>query len=139
MRLTEADLAAAEILSNIPARALARVWLLQTAASSPVSAEHVEIHDHRAEAHAERHVAAKSGHDRVRRTVCAVAANMPDRERDIIMTVLTDHEARSQRVRDMARKYDRTVSRIRQIVRSGINDIRAALAEDGLTAIDDII
>ena len=46
---------------------------------------------------------------------------------------------RPRRVQDMAEKYDRTASRIRQIVRSGINDIRAALAEDGLTSLDDVI
>jgi len=132
------DLELAAAFSGVPAYALARA-ISVSHAKIPVRPDTVELHDHRSELRAEPQVARKSGHAAVRRTIASVTSELSPRDRDIIQTVLSDFEASSGLIQEMSQKHDVTVERIRQIVRGGLADIRKALAENGLTSIDDVM
>lgn len=138
MQLTDADLQLAEEFGSLSARAIARAWMAE-AAKYPVDVQSIQVHDNRQAEQPEAQVAEHRGYAAINDRLSAFLDGLGPRERDILSRVLASFEDRSSLMHEIARDHDLTVERIRQIVRGGLADIRAMLAQDGLKKVSDVI
>ena len=131
------DLLKAEMISGIPAKAL-KAQLEIISGANHYSLEDIQIHDMRDQDQPENRVAKKSGRKCLQSHIEKVADSLIDRDRDILLTMLSDPEQRAEMARVVAERHDISVERVRQIYRGGLQNIRRSLADAGIRHMADI-
>lgn len=131
MTSSQEDIERAEMLSNISAAAIRRQMEIEASAQT-YSPDEIEIHELGGAIRGERKLARETGGSLLRRHIDRVAESLIDRDRDILLTVIQNHERKSEFVTLVAQKHGITVERVRQIVRAGLASIRASLNSAGV-------
>lgn len=137
MRDTPEDAEAASSFSGIPAATIWRTIQVQKAAV-PFSVSDIQIHDNQAHHRAEETLLRDSARACLGQHVNKVADTLIERDRDILLTVISDPEKRTALLEICARRHGISIERVRQIYRGALKEIRASLAEKGLNSIADV-